>query len=185
VKAAADFANRALEDERWARQKLAAHAGRTLRIDIGPSRVAVVIDAEGRFASSAGEPDLVVTIPPLVLPALLGEPSRWSELVSATGDPALAATLAELAPTLPWFVERLLSKALGPIAGQQLADAARYLLRLPGYAAERVNDSFARYVADEGRLAAGRSEARGFADELSALTARVDALVERVNRLKT
>ena len=83
------------------------------------------------------------------MPAFLAEPTRWDALVTADGDPALAATLKGLAETLPWFVERAFAEALGPIAGQFLADTGRRMLAFPGYAGERVGDSVASYVRDE------------------------------------
>src|SRR5215472_1186405 len=135
---AADFANRALEGEDWARKRLAAHAGRTLRLRVGPASAAFALDAEGRFAASDAAPDLDLAVSPLRLPTLLAEPARWNELVSATGDSALSSTLSELALSLPWFVERWLSAVLGPMAGQQAADAGRRLLVLPEYAAQRI-----------------------------------------------
>ena len=178
-----DLVNRALERESWAREKLARHAGRTVRIDIGPAHQAFAIDADGRLAKSEGAPDLKLTIPPLRLPALLAQPQRWGELVTAEGDTALAATLSELALALPWFVEELFARALGPAAGQKIADIGRRLLALPDYAAQRFGYSFTRYVGDEARLAAGTAEARVVAEEITALAARVDALAARIEAL--
>lgn len=178
---AADAINRVLEREGWAREKLAAHAGRTLRIDIGPVSRTVAIAADGWFSQGEAAPDLTLTISPLRLPALLAQPERWNELVAAEGDAALHATLAELALTLPWFVEEVCAKAFGRVAGQQVADIGRRLLALPGYAAERFGESFASYVGEEARLAVGTAEARMFAAEIAALAARVDALAARID----
>jgi ubiquinone biosynthesis protein UbiJ len=178
-----DIANRALEREAWAREKLAGHAGRTVRIDIGPAHQAFAIGADGRLAGSKGPPDLRLTISPLRLPALLAQPERWSELVSAEGDTALAATLSELALTLPWFVEELFAKAFGPVAGQKIADIGRRLLSLPDYAAQRFGESFTRYVGDEAQIAVGAAEARVVAGEIAALAARVDTLAARIDAL--
>lgn len=180
---ASDFANRALESEAWAREKLAPHAGRTMRFDVGPAHLSFSIDADGRFAPSDAAAHLVLTIDPLRLPALLADPSRWSELVAAEGDVALAATLAELAPTLPWFVERMLARAFGPIAGQQLADAGRRLLTLPEYASDRFADSVARYVGGESRLAVRAPDVQRFAAETAEIAAQVDALAKRIDAL--
>ena len=180
---AEDAINRALEGESWAREKLAAHAGRTVRLTVGPVSRTSAIDADGRLSPGDAAPDLTLTISPLRLPALLARPERWTELVAAEGDAALAATLAELALTLPWFVEQTLARALGPIAGQQLADAGRRLLALPEYVAQRFGDSLGRYVADETRLVVGAGEARAFAAEVAATSARVDALAARIDAL--
>ncbi|HVP89230.1 MAG TPA: SCP2 sterol-binding domain-containing protein [Casimicrobiaceae bacterium] len=182
---ASDFANRALESEAWARDKLASHAGKTMRFDVGPARIGFAIDAEGRLAASeTTEPDLTIAIEPLRFPSLLAQPSRWDELSKAQGDAALAATVAELAPTLPWFVERLLARVLGPITGQQVADAGRRMLTLPEYAGVRIADSIARYVGDEARLAVRRTESLRFAADVAELSARVDALASRVDAIE-
>jgi ubiquinone biosynthesis protein UbiJ len=178
-----DLVNRALERESWARDKLAAHAGRSVRMRVGPLVRDFALDAGGRLVPASGAPNLTLELSPLKLPALAAAPERWTELVHADGDPALAAALSELAATLPWFVEKTLASFLGPIAGQQLADAGRRLLAFPGYASERFSASVARYVGDETKLAVGVPESRRFTDEVVALTARVDALAARVDAL--
>jgi ubiquinone biosynthesis protein UbiJ len=180
---AADVINRVLEREGWAREKLAAHAGRTLRIDVGPASETLAIAADGRFSQGEAVPDLTLNISPLRLPTLLAQPERWNELVVAEGDAALQATLAELAMTLPWFIEEACAKMFGGVAGQQVADIGRRLLALPGYAAERFGESFASYVGEEARLAVGTTEARMFAAEIATLAARVDALAARIDAL--
>jgi len=181
--AAALLANRALAHEDWARERLAAHAGRKLSIVAGPAVVTLMVEADGSFSDTDGAPDLTLTIPPLRLPALLARPERWSELVAATGDPGLASTIGELAQTLPWFVERALARVFGPIIGARVAEAGRSLLALPGYAAERASASFGSYASDEAHLITGARAGAEFAAEVAALAARVDALGERVDRL--
>ena len=180
---AASLANRALAREDWARERLAAHAGRKLRIVAGAAAVTLVINAGGSFADTEEAPDLTLTIPALRWPALLARPERWNELVVAAGDASLASTIGELAQTLPWFIERSFARVFGPIVGAQLAEAGRRLLALPGYAAERVGSSFASYASDEARLATGARAGNEFAAEVAALSARVDALGERIERL--
>jgi ubiquinone biosynthesis protein UbiJ len=180
---AASFANRALAREDWARERLAAHAGRKLRVVAGPAALTLAIDADGGFADTEEAPDLTLTVPALRLPALLARPERWNELVVAAGDAGLASTIAELAQTLPWFVERSLARLFGPIVGARLADAGRRLLALPGYAAERAGSSFASYASDEAGLVTGTRTGSEFAAEVAALAARVDALGERIDRL--
>jgi ubiquinone biosynthesis protein UbiJ len=183
MRGAATLANRALAREDWARERLAAHAGRKLRIVAGPAALTLAINADGSFADSEEEPDLTLTIPALRLPALMARPERWNELVVATGDPSLASTIGELAQTLPWFIERSFARIFGPIVGVQLAEAGRRLLALPGYAAERAGSSFASYASDESGLVAGARAGSEFAAEAAALAARVDALGERIDRL--
>ena len=178
-----DVVNRVLEREPWARAKLAGHAGRAVRVRIGPASAVFAIDGDGRLNDSAVTPDLVLTIAPLQLPALLSQPDRWDELVTVEGEATLAATLRELAQTLPWFVEDLCARVFGPVAGERIADLGRRLLAFPGYAAQRFSDSLTTYVGDEARVAVGAAEARVFVNEIDALAARGDALARRIDRL--
>lgn len=180
---AVDIANRTLERERWAREKLASYAGRAVRVNIGPVSRAFAIDADGRLHDSEAAPDLKLSISALRVPALLAQPERWSELVAAEGDRALAATLSELALTLPWFVEEMFAKAFGPIMGQRMADIGRHLLAFPDYGARRFADSVSRYIGEEAKLAVGAAEARVVASEIAALDTRLEALAARIEVL--
>ena len=118
------------------------------------------------------------------MPAFLADPRRWNEFVSEDGDAALGGTLKELAQTLPWFVEQAFARALGPIAGQRVADAGRQLLAFPAYArrAARRQRRAATRATKRG-LVVRDGELRAFAGEAAALAARVDALEARVAAL--
>ena len=180
-------ANRVLEREAWARERLAAFAGRVFVIRVGPVATAFHVETSGLVATMplAGRtPDLTLRLSAFALPSFLADPLRWDHLVTADGDPALAATLKELAQTLPWFVEQAFAKALGPIVGQRVADAGRHLLAFPEYAASRVGASVAGYARDEARLLASGDDGRSFAADVAAVVARVDALAERLAALE-
>ena len=182
----AAVANRVLAREQWARDCLAAHSGRAFKVAVGPLVSTMQIDGTGSIESVPGldrTADLTLTISPFALPAFLADPKRWDDLVGKEGDAALAATLKGLAETLPWFVERAFAQALGPVAGQLVADAGRRMLAFPGYAGARIGDSVASYVRDEAALAVTSAQARAFADEVSATADRVDALSRRVDSL--
>jgi ubiquinone biosynthesis protein UbiJ len=186
VQPAAALANRVLEREAWARERLAAHAGQGFVLAVGPVATGFRIDSTGLIASaplSGGGADLTLSVSPLSIPSLLSDPSRWDALVTANGAPALAATLRDLALTLPWFVEQAFAKALGPVIGQRVADAGRRLLAFPEYAVDRVSESVGSYARDEADLLARGDEARAFAQENAALAARVDALEPRLDAL--
>jgi ubiquinone biosynthesis protein UbiJ len=181
----AALANRVLGREEWARTCLAEHAGRIFAVAVGPIVTPMRVDEAGAITAAHrdGPPDLTLTISPLAVPALLAEPARWDEFVTVEGDPALAATLKGLAETLPWFVERALADALGPIVGQRIADAGRRLLALPAYAGARVGASIASYARDETLFATKTAEARSVGDEILATATRVDALATRIDAL--
>lgn len=180
------LANRLIRDEDWAREKLVAHAGRSFSLRCGPLVTAFSIRADGEIealSARAAAPDAELTVSPLDVPALLADPARWDAFVKTTGDAALTATLRDLATTLPWFVERGLASAFGPIVGQRLADTGRALLGFPEYANSRVAENLASYARDETGLLTRGDDARALAGEAAELATRVDALIARVERL--
>jgi ubiquinone biosynthesis protein UbiJ len=180
------IANRVLEREAWARDKLAVHAGRVFSVTVGPATSGFSIAEDGSLANAplaGATPDLRLTVSPLKLPAFLADPRQWNEYVVEDGDAELGGTLKELAQTLPWFVEQAFARALGPIAGQRVADAGRRMLAFPGYAADRITESVARYARDEAGLLARGEEFRSFAAQTIDLAARVEALDTRITDL--
>ena len=176
------LANRVLEREDWARERLSAHAGRTVRMVCGPMASTLAIAPSGMLSPSQSTADLTLSISPLRLPTLLAHPERWTDLVAVEGDAALAATLADLARTLPWFVEQAFASALGPLIGTRVADAGRELLALPERAAHSFGESLSSYARDEAGLGVGASAFADFVAEAAAVAARVDALALRLDQ---
>jgi ubiquinone biosynthesis protein UbiJ len=179
-------ANRLLEREAWARERLAAFAGRAFMVRVGPVTSGFRVDSHGLLESAplAGStPDLVLALSPFNVPAMLADPRRWNEFVVEEGDAELAGVLKDLAQALPWFVERGLGRSLGPIIGQRVADAGRAALTLPEYAATRVAANVGSYARDEVRVLAHPADVRALADDTALLAARIDALDARVRSL--
>jgi ubiquinone biosynthesis protein UbiJ len=179
-------ANRVLRQEPWARSRLAAFAGRSFTIRVGPLTAGLRVEPSGLLARAplAGStPDLVLTVSPFNVPALLADPGRWNEFVVAEGDAELGGVLRDLARTLPWFVERVLGRSLGPIVGQRVADAGRRALTLPEYAATRVAANVGTYARDEARVLAHPADMRALVDDTAILAGRIDALDARVRSL--
>lgn len=179
-------ANHFLAREQWARERLAAHAGRVFVLASTPLAASFTIAGDGAVGSTLGtrDPaDATLRVSPLSVPALLAEPARWDELVTAEGDPELIATLKELAVTLPWFVEKAFASVLGPIAGQRVADAGRHMLLFPEYAGSRIGASVAAYARDETALATTRADAETFAADVAALASRLATLEARLDAL--
>ncbi len=181
----ATIANRALAQESSLRQTLAAHAGAVFQVAVGPAQVALQVNPDGTLAEAKenAEPALRLRIRPRDAAALLYDPSRFAALVEADGDEALAATIANLCATLPWFVEHAFGEVFGAVLGQRLADAGRGLLGFPAEAASRFNAGIATYVREEAHVAATADDVRTFGDDVGAVAARVDLLAARVDAL--
>ena len=185
AEAPARIANGILEQEGWARDKLAPFAGRVFTLAVGPvvTRFRVTEDGKLETAPAALPADLDLVLSPMSVPSFLANPSRWNEFVREDGDAALGGALKELARTLPWFVEAALAKALGPLAGQRAANAGRRLLAFPEYAAQRVADGVASYARDETGLLARSAQMRQFGEGVGEVAGRIDALELRVAAL--
>ncbi len=177
----ARVANRILDDEGWAREKLAAFAGKVFTLAVGPVVSSLSITADGRFetATSAAQADLKLAISPLSIPAFLANPARWNEFVREDGDAQLGGALKELARTLPWFVEAALARVLGNVAGRRVAETGRSLLAFPEHAAQRVAESTASYARDEAGLLARAEQMSTLRDGTTDVAGRVDALAQR------
>ncbi len=185
AEAPARLANRILSEEAWAREKLLPFAGKVFTLGVGPLVTRFSIAADGKLdqAPETAAVDLALVMSPLSVPSFLANPARWNEFVREDGDADLGGALKELARTLPWFVEAALAKALGPLAGQRVADAGRRLLAFPEYATERVTDGVASYARDEAQLLASSAQMRAFVDGIADTTPRVDALAQRFDAL--
>ena len=178
--------NQALERAPWARDKLAAHAGRSVVVHVGPVAGGFRVAADGQVVPlqrDAQPADLHLRISPLHLSSFLADPRRWNELVREEGDVALGGTLKELAQALPWFVEDTFARTFGDVVGMRIADAGRHLLALPGHAAERLADSVTAYARDEAELLARGDDMRRLAEQSAALAARVRSLDARLDAL--
>jgi ubiquinone biosynthesis accessory factor UbiJ len=183
--APARIANRILDDEEWARDKLAPFAGRVFMLAVGPLAARFRILATGRLESAdpSAPSNLDLVVSPLSVPSFLANPARWNEFVREDGDAELGGALKELARTLPWFIEAALAKTLGPLAGRRVADTGRRLLGFPEYATQRVTESVASYARDEAGLLARAAQMPPLRDGVREVAQRVDALEQRVDDL--
>lgn len=181
----ARLANRVLADQDWARAKLAPFAGRVFSFAVGPLRPAWTVASDGTLAPAPASAavDLELRLSPFAVAPFLADPTRWNEFVQEEGDAEMGGALKELARTLPWFVEEALAKALGPVAGQRVADTGRRLLAFPEYAALRATDSVAAYARDEAELLAHGADFRLYRQEVEEIAARIDALADRIEAL--
>jgi len=155
-------------------------------VRIGPVTAGFRVDPQGRLESAplaGATPDLSLSLSPHNVPSFLADPSRWNEFVTEEGDVELGGTLKELAQTLPWFVEKLCARTLGPIVGQRVADAGKRMLELPEYATKRIGDNVGSYARDEVEVLAHPADLRVLRDESAALQSRIDALVARIDAL--
>lgn len=184
-----------LEQQPWARERLARHAGRTVMIGVtsladsasSPPQWRAVIDADGylRPADPAQIADATIRLDPSVdaLFALLREGTVGLQRhLRVEGDVTLAATLAELAQHLRWEAEEDLSRLVGDIAAHRARAAAGRAAEGLRELAENARMAFARF-ASGGTQVVARPQLADLAEEASRLDQRLRALEARLQGL--
>jgi len=185
-----------LRQQQWARDRLAAHAGATLRFAVdGPPLAGlpapewqVTIDEQGflREAPADVQPQASLLLRPSVdalFATLRDGPDGLSRHLRIEGDVALAATMGELARHLRWEPEEDLSRFVGDAAAHRIASAMRESGERLRDAGRRAASAASGFVTGEQQQLATRPLANWLRDGTVALEQRVSALEARVRRL--
>ncbi len=180
----------------WAAQRLAAHAGQTLKIRLGGFQVAFTIGHDGTLtvADAAVVPDVVLE--------LIAEKLSWSSLlapgaradiaqsVHVTGQAALAQVVSDLARDLRPDPEEALAQWLGDIPARRITQGVQSALTGAQSLAQRAAENLAEYFSEETNALAGSSALVGLAQEgelalgrLEQIDRRFAALQARLSRL--
>ncbi|MEI2416274.1 SCP2 sterol-binding domain-containing protein [Orrella sp. JC864] len=190
---AARAINALLEREPWARQQLARHAGKTVRLALGGFGLSLTVAEGGRFmqASRAAEPAVTFTMLPeridparlLAGPAVQGQ--AYTDMTHVSGDASLAQTIGELARHLRPDPEDELARLLGDIPALRLMGGLRAAGEGVRQAAQRLAGNAAEYLSEESALLAGRPLLQAWRSELDRTSARLDRTAERLAALES
>ena len=127
---AAGAINALLGREPWAGERLARHAGKTVRFAWGQQRLSLTIDSDGRVspADEAIVPDVTLTLRSEKfslsnLPG--GGMPDFAEVTHISGDAGLAQVVGDLARDLRWDPEDDLARVMGDIPAARLVSGAR------------------------------------------------------------
>jgi ubiquinone biosynthesis protein UbiJ len=177
--------NRLLEAEPWARERLAPFAGKVVELRAPRlPRLRFVILPGGRLEAGGDEnADLIVTLRPEALPALMRGAEHFVRSIDVAGDARLASETMALMRHLRWDAEEDLTRLVGDVAAHRLMGLARSFAAWQADAARRLAESFADYVVEEKRILVSQRDFGAFASETSRLRDAVERLEKRVRRL--
>ncbi len=176
--------NRLLEAQPWARERLAPFAGMALELRAPPlPRLRFVILPGGTLEAGGDGADLVVTLRPEALPALMQSEEHFIRSVDVAGDARLASEVIALMRHLRWDAEEDLSRLVGDVAAHHLMGLARGLAAWPADAGRRLAESVRDYAVEEKRLLLPTSELASFSAEIARLRDAVERLEKRIRRL--
>ena len=185
--------NHVLRQQEWARDRLRAHAGRTVRIIVASPLGAVGTDAriadDGTLAvATVDAPTVTLTLTPS-LDALFGAlrdgPRGLTGALKVEGDVMVAAAVGEIAQHLRWDIEEDLSRAVGDRLAHRIGETARAGVRSADDLRSRLETGLRQFLVDEDRLVVGRGEWSALSESVRALeqaVARLEAGVDRAAR---
>ena len=166
---AAGALNALLGREPWAGERLARHAGKTVRFAWGRQRLSLTIDSEGKVAPAdeAIVPDVTLTLQSDKF-SLAGLPAGgmpdFTEATHISGDAGLAQVVGDIPAS------RLMSGARAAASG--VRDAG-----------ERLAANVAEYLTEETPTLAGKPALAQHVLDVARLQADADALERRVDAL--
>lgn len=177
--------NHVLGQADWAREKLAAFAGRSARVVMPPFDANIVVLDNGYLSSPTDDQtqaDVTINLPasaPLLL--LQGLPTLM-RAVKLSGSVDFAEALSFVIRNLKWDVEEDLSKVVGDIAAHRLVDSAKRFGTWNTSAAQNLAGNFAEYFTEENPLIAQSTAVADFSREVDTLRDDVARLEKRVAR---
>lgn len=178
--------------EPWARDRLVAHAGKSVRLTLGGSwQLQASVSSTGllQACDAAVAPDVTLCLPAGRLHEL---PALWQQqgasgvvgLMHIEGDAGLTRVIADLARGMRWDIEEDLSHLVGDVLAVRLVAAARQGAGATRAAAGRARDNLGEYLTHESQLGVGSAEWGDHAATLAQLSQRLDHLESRLGRLE-
>jgi len=185
--AACRAANHMLKPAGWARDRLAAHAGKVARFEIAPVAFAVKVGADGLLAAAQESDEISTTIrfqAGTLLTTLADRQQAWRS-AAIEGDAEFASTISQVAANLNWDVEEDLSRVFGDIAAHRLAETGRAAAAWPRQAGQSIAANVSEYLTEEARMLVTPLQATEFVREVDELRDAVERLEKRIERLSS
>lgn len=166
------------------RDTLAAHAGKSARIDAGVMRLNLSVAADGLLQAAQAEPNVTITIQPADLPKILADMARAFSYVHVSGDAEFARAISEVANGLQWEAEEDLAPFVGDIAAVRLVRAAREASGAVQAGARKLVENLAEYLLEENPTLLYRRAGEDFAAAVAVLRDDVERLSKRIGLLE-
>ena len=175
--------NHLLRSASWARERLAAHAGKTLLFEAPPLSVSLEILATGEVAASSADAATTFRLTPaLALRIVATGRDAWRD-VETSGDLSLARDVLYVAENLHWDAEEDLSRAFGDILAHRVAGAGNAFLRWQRASTDSLLRQSAAYWTEERPLIASRPLLEQFARDIDMLRDDVARFEKRLDLL--
>jgi ubiquinone biosynthesis protein UbiJ len=177
--------NHLLSHEPWAREKLAAHAGKVAAIDAGIVTVRLKAMPGGtvQVAVHNDIPDVTIGVKLSDLPLIAQNRERAFSYVNVEGDADFANTISQLANSLRWEVEEDLARFIGDIPATRIVAGAQSVLNTARSTQRKLAENLSEYFLEEKPLLVRPHSVDEFADDVAKLRDDVERLGKRIAKL--
>lgn len=164
-------------------RNLARQAGKVGRLLLPPHDICFVVGTDGLLQASNDEPAATLRIPLLAAPRLLLHDEAALREIHISGDSDFAAELGKVLLKLQWDAEEDLSRLVGDVAANRLAQAGRALFGQRGRWLQNLAENLAEHWTEEQPLIAKRAAIGQFSADVDTLRNDVERLEKRLARL--
>jgi len=178
--------NHLLASEAWARDKLAAHAGKIACMDAGMMTLRMKVTPDGmvQAASRDAAPNVTIRVNPADLPLIMQNRERAFSYVKVDGDADFANVISQLSQSLKWEAEEDLSRLIGDVAAARVAGGARAAFDTIRSTQRKLAENVAEYFLEENPMLVRPSAVSDFADEVARLRDDVERIGKRIEKLE-
>ena len=178
--------NHLLAQERWARDKLALHAGKLACMDAGAFVVKLMVMQDGMVEPGAldAAPTVTIRLKLADLPLIMQDRERAFSYVKVDGDADFANTISQLSQDLRWEAEEDLSKWVGDIAAARIVEGARTAFATIKSTNQKLVENAAEYFLEENPTLVRPQAVTDFTDAVTRMRDDVERLAKRIEKLK-
>lgn len=188
--AACKAINHVLESEPWAMRELAAHADKTILLELPFGNLCLQLSSDGllRPVTEIQSASLVLSISANALNGLLTRVGNLKEQaiksVKITGDADLAQLIGRLAGQLRWEYEEDLARFIGDAPASFAVRQGKKFLSAGRLAASDLLENAVEYVSEERKVLLNMRDFMIHKHELNELRDAVDRIEKRIQHLE-
>ena len=184
--------NAMLQREPWALEKIAAHSGKTVRLNVSKYTIRLGIEADGTVSQADDEatPNVTLTINDeslKQLPTAISQKASIDELASLLhieGDAGLARLVSQLARDLRWDIEGELSQIAGPFVASMIMKTLQKAKETSQDLGSRGAANVTEFLSHESKILVPAVMMRGLSDDVQEVREQIQQLEQRLKRLQ-
>ena len=169
----------------WAKSQLQAHAGKVIRVQLGPvsNNLAIIEDGSLAMSGKTATPDATMQISLGLGLRLLAQDTAAKTEITLEGDTHLAADFGKMLQHMRWDFEDDAAKIIGDIPATKITETARKTVEAAKNQAKNAAEMLAEFWQEEKPILTKKLHVETFnqqVDILAADTARLEKKLEKL-----